>query len=296
MLKNKILNSNQHINRSQLVFILLCIAISLAGWRWFQSLAHSSQAGFMVPEFTAYDEIAQRKQAFLDYLYPLVANANIRVLQDRKQLLEIEQRLARNDAPNREQLMMLEKLALRYDIEFKRQNPQHTIDRLLKRVDVVPVSLVLAQAANETAWGTSRFATEANNYFGQWCYRKGCGLVPGARTHGKNHEVRVFSSPAESVTAYMRNLNRNRAYAELRTLRHGLRQKNRPASGHALASGLGKYSELGNTYVSSLRSIILANQLQAYTQKFYTSLADYPDLQALVVGRKHLSSITQYDL
>ena len=279
-----------NLDASQLFFIVLCIVVGLAGWQWFQSLAHSSQVDSAAPEFAAYDDVSSRKQAFLEYFYPLVANANIRVLQDRQQLLEIEQHLSRDDGLNREKLMILEKLALRYEIEFNSTKPEYVINRLLKRVDVVPVSLVLAQAAIETAWGTSRFATEANNYFGQWCYRKGCGLVPAARNKGKYHEVKVFNSPIESITAYIRNLNRNRAYAELRTLRQQLRKKNRPATGHALAAGLGKYSELGKTYISSLRSIILANQLQDYTRKFYASLADYPDLQALVVGREHLSS------
>ena len=285
-------NTPLKIVKSQIVFVLFSVAVCTGGWWWFQALAHSSQAETGVPEFAAYEEISGRKQAFLDYLYPLVASANIRILQDRKQLLEIEQRLLRKDELNREQLMTLEKLALRYEIEFNSSRPQDTSQRLLKRVDMVPVSLVLAQAANETAWGTSRFATEANNYFGQWCYRKGCGLVPGARKHGKIHEVRVFSSPAESVNVYMRNINRNRAYSELRTMRHQLRQKQRPATGHALAGGLGKYSEMGKTYVSSIRSIILANQLQDYTRKFYAGLAQYPDLQALVIAREQLSSNT----
>ena len=135
---------------------------------------------------------------------------------------------------------------------------------LLKRVDVIPPSLVLAQAANESAWGTSRFAKSGFNYFGQWCFKKGCGIVPGKRDAGKEHEVAAFSSPRKSVGSYIRNLNSHPAYQSLRSIRIQLRSENKAITGIALAGGLSEYSARGSEYVEELRSIIRYNKLAKY--------------------------------
>jgi Bax protein len=134
----------------------------------------------------------------------------------------------------------------------------------MNRVDVVPPSLAIAQSANESAWGTSRFARKGYNFFGQWCYRKGCGLVPKKRDANKTHEVAAFDSPQESVKMYIRNLNSNRAYKSLRDLRAKLRRSNKPVTGHELAAGLKRYSERGLEYVRELREMISYNKLAVY--------------------------------
>ena len=117
----------------------------------------------------------------------------------------------------------------------------------------------MAQAANESAWGLSRFAQKGNNLFGQWCFKKGCGIVPGQRNAGANHEVRKFASINDSVASYMHNLNTGRAYKDLRKLRATLRSTNAAVDGHTLAKGLIKYSSRGKAYVKEIQSMIKTN-------------------------------------
>ena len=139
------------------------------------------------------------------------------------------------------------------------------LKEMLNRVNVLPEALVLTQAANESAWGTSRFATEANNYFGHWCYSKGCGLVPLQRNEGSTHEVAKFSSSQESVHRYFMNLNRNKAYQDLRGIRMELANKGEDLltldAATKLTEGLLKYSERGTDYVTDLQAMIRHNKV-----------------------------------
>ena len=209
-------------------------------------------------EFAAGDE---RKEAFIDYFVPLITATNSEILKDRDTALKLRSRSADLGFFERRTLhSMAERYALQ---EFDEENTQHWKE-LLKRVNTVPPSLALAQAANESAWGTSRFAQEGNNYFGQWCFQPGCGLVPKSRSAGKTHEVAKFSSPAESVKAYIDNLNRNSAYESLRSLRAQRAEKNGSYNGIELAGGLLNYSERGQEYVAEIQSMIRNNQLEQY--------------------------------
>jgi Bax protein len=133
--------------------------------------------------------------------------------------------------------------------------------RLLRRVDEVPVALALAQAAIESGWGTSRFVHQANNLFGHWTYRHDRGLVPREREAGKTHRVRIFTTLRSSVQAYLHNLNTGRAYRHLRLLRAILRENDQPLDGEHLAAGLLHYSERGQAYVDEVRTLIRSNHL-----------------------------------
>jgi Bax protein len=133
---------------------------------------------------------------------------------------------------------------------------------------VIPPSLVLAQAANESAWGTSRFARRGNNLFGQWCFSQGCGLVPRGRVEGASHEVASFSSPYRSVRSYIQNLNRHPTYQLLRDIRLKARNRDDIASGPSLAAGLLGYSERGEDYVEEIRNMIRHNNLDYYDDDF----------------------------
>nr|WP_285817562.1 glucosaminidase domain-containing protein [Echinimonas agarilytica] len=124
------------------------------------------------------------------------------------------------------------------------------------RINTVPVALALAQAAKESGWGTSRFARQGNNLFGQWCFSKGCGLVPLQRKPGAKHEVATFDSPAYSVDAYVRNINANGAYQLLRQHRQSLQNQAMPELVKALILGLGSYSERGQAYVHEVDAMI----------------------------------------
>ena len=202
------------------------------------------------------DSITGKKLAFFALMKPLVEQENARIARDRQRLLDLQadKRLKADDRK------WLQQLASRYGLTIKERPDGAVWQSLLARVDTVPVDLAVVQAANESAWGTSRFARQANNYFGQWCYEKGCGMVPAERSDGATHEVKRFSSAGESVRAYMLNLNRSKAYAEFRKLRQATRQSGKPADAELLAMGLKAYSERGMDYVNTIRAMIRSNR------------------------------------
>ncbi|MBB5020833.1 glucosaminidase domain-containing protein [Desulfurispira natronophila] len=129
---------------------------------------------------------------------------------------------------------------------------------LLKRANTIPPSLVVAMAAIESAWGTSRFALEANNIFGHWTYVPGTGIVPSQRPEGATYEIRIFESVKDSVRAYYHNLNTNRAYREFRQAR------NETMDPLTLSQYLFRYSQLGDEYGQRLNGIINFNNLQEF--------------------------------
>ncbi|CCN49685.1 putative Bax protein [Vibrio nigripulchritudo MADA3029] len=216
------------------------------------------------PDFAAIGNVGKKKTAFFGFLSPAIAIENHRIQQERdflSSMLEAESTTRQNP----DNLAKAEKLAKAYRYATPSEGiTQSWIQAMLLRVNVLPPALVLTQAANESAWGTSRFATQANNYFGQWCYRAGCGLVPLRRTEGATHEVAKFNSAQESVAAYFMNVNRNRAYAELRTIRAELEQTGQDLKSEktalALTQGLSHYSERGQAYVDELQAMIRHNK------------------------------------
>lgn len=217
-----------------------------------------------VPDFSLYQKGQERRAVFFDYLQPLIDDHNQSVRRARTRV-QIWYR-KREDLSWFESLLVKD-IASEYGISpFDVENESNWII-LLKRVDIVPTSLALAQAAIETSWGTSRFAREANNYFGQWCFTKGCGLVPAKRNSGARHEVMSFNSPEEAVASYIHNLNIHPAYKRFREKRAQLRAADKPISGIVLANGLRHYSAHGKTYVKSLQRIIRQNNLSLYDSK-----------------------------
>lgn len=197
--------------------------------------------------------VDQRKRAFITVVLPVILRQNERILADRKRLLALAS--APPDGPRHQAARSwLAGLAESY-------RTGASVNRLLARVDLVPPSLVLAQAAEESGWGTSRFAVLGNALFGQWTHTSGAGLVPRDRAPGATHEIKVFETLGASVSGYTRNLNSHRAYAGLRRLRAELRASGGPIGGYALAGTLESYSRRGPAYVDSLQRIILANGL-----------------------------------
>ncbi|USD34047.1 glucosaminidase domain-containing protein [Vibrio coralliilyticus] len=228
------------------------------------SISFDGHSVGQAPDFSAITDVKAKKQAFFDYLRPGIAFENQRILDERKRLNKIQARLqagqlSSNDTNHAKRLGEL------YNVELEPFGiNQQWLDQMFHRVDVIPEALVLVQGANESAWGTSRFAIQANNYFGQWCYSTGCGLVPMARGEGMTHEVAKFSSVQQSIQGYFMNVNRNLAYEDLREIRY-----QRHLSGEsltdtdaaiALTNGLLKYSERGEAYVKDLQAMIRHNQ------------------------------------
>lgn len=204
-------------------------------------------------------ELAEdRKRTFIKTVLPLILRANEQVLAERSRLEAVIAHLEKGGSLARSHRYWLEELADSYG--GSAEDPTD----LLKRVDVVPISLALAQAAEESGWGTSRFARQGNAIFGQWTWDTEAGIVPRNRPRGRNHLVRKFPALQYSVSAYIRNLNSNPAYAKFRAERARMRAANAPLSGRKLAAHLTAYSERGAAYVGTLRSIMAQNGLEEF--------------------------------
>jgi Bax protein len=192
----------------------------------------------------------EKKQRFFDFMRPVVNDENAKVLTLREKLLAARK--------NNNRKTFVAKTAYDYKVEW--QAGKENWDRLLARVDAIALEVALAQSANESAWGQSRFAIEGNNFFGQWCYREGCGMVPDKRDAGSKHEVARFKNVNDSVRSYIKNINTGRVYAPLRKTRKQNRATGREADAYAQAGGLIKYSQRREEYVKEIRSIIQANR------------------------------------
>lgn len=216
-----------------------------------------------LPDFDAITNIDLKKETFFAFFQHYIEAENARILERRESLLNFSDILADGGDLSVQEAATLHDIVVQYRLQDSGLPMQDLIDELLVRVDIIPVSLALAQAANESAWGTSRFAREGNNIFGQWCFDEGCGLVPGQRADDASHEVRSFASVEASVRAYFRNLNTNPTYEYLRELRAQMRMKGKPLDSRALAQGLLRYSERGHVYISELYDIIRVNDLLA---------------------------------
>jgi Bax protein len=228
------------------------------------AVAVASLWSLRIPDFTAMEHVDQRKQAFFEFMLPIVSDINGQILEDRDALERIDAQLEAGGEVGFLDSLWLESMADRYRLDMHEESPRLTVKTLLRRVDVVPPSLALAQSAVESAWGRSRFARNGNNYFGIWCYWKDCGLVPGRREVGKRHEVRRFASPQESAQRYVRTLNTAPFYRRLRRIRAHMRQTDQPLTGSALARGLEHYSERGEAYIADLLSVIRINELSRF--------------------------------
>lgn len=216
------------------------------------------------PDFGAISNVKEKKKAFFSFVLPMVERSNDLVMQERSELNRIALAVRQGDDLTEAYAARLDELAVKYRSQAQ-QTPQATIDALNKRIDTIPTSLALAQAANESAWGTARFARQGNNYFGIWCWTKNCGLVPEARNAGAKHEVASFSSVQNSIDYYILMLNSHPAYAQLREIRYTLRQKNLPITGTSLSQGLLSYSERREQYVEEINAMIRINDLETRT-------------------------------
>lgn len=200
------------------------------------------------PDFEKITNIEDRKQAFFDYLLPEIEKQNSKIIR------------LRNDIKNnRLSARNLDELFRYYRLDKKA-----TVEDLLTSIDVIPASLVLSQAAYESGWGRSRFAKYYHNFFGLWCFKKGCGVVPNQRRAGDKHEIKKFSSLEKGIEYYMHSINRNMAYATLRKIRKNKRDNQEVISGIGLAEGLINYAEIGYDYVETVQQIITDNSLSRY--------------------------------
>lgn len=204
------------------------------------------------------DPVEARKARLVNELLPLIRASNRRILARRERAEALLQSHLAGKGLEAEDQAWLAEMAERYRMPAGEMDEQW-FRLLLRRIDIIPADLALAQAALESAWGDSRFAVEGNNYFGHWCFEPGCGLVPNQRPAGARYEVAAFESPRESVRRYMLNLNSHPSYTALRRVREQLRAENQPITGTALARGLSRYSELGDEYARIIQDLIRSN-------------------------------------
>ena len=181
---------------------------------------------------------------------PLILDENNKILDDRKKLFKILSKASNT---------MGEKVWLKR--RFKDyQITDEDITELKLRMDIIPASLAIAQAAKESGWGTSRFALEGNAMFGQWTWGKD-GIEPSEKKDNEQHKILKFPMLRSSVKAYLKNLNTHRGYGEFRKERSLLRQNNKKISGLDLADYLYNYAKTGSEYVKILKKIIRQNDL-----------------------------------
>ena len=227
--------------------------------------------------------VLTKKRIFFRAMAPLVLRSNELILRERSRMADLDARLAADGKLRDDDREWLAQLAVRYGVVQDVSAPldRKTLAELMVRVDVVPVSLVLAQCAEESGWGTSRFAAEGNALFGQWSWG-GKGIKPEQQREGMgDYRIAAFETPLASVTAYMMNLNTHAAYAGLRARRAKMRSGGERISGWELAKTLDKYSERGAEYVDSLHGIMRVNKLDPADDAF---LGDGPTIFLVPVG------------
>jgi Bax protein len=206
-------------------------------------------------DLSAVPEPEKRKDVFFRTVLPLILQVNEEIQAERQRLWRLHEQIKRGHKIAAVDRLWLIVTAERYKVE------RGEIEGLLKRIDIVPPSLALAQAAEESGWGTSRFSRLGNAIFGEYTFDEAEGLLPIARAEGKRHRIRAFKSLLYSVRAYANNLNSHRAYSAFRQRRMQLRLDGEPVSGRKLVDTLERYSERGQGYIKNLRSIMAVNKL-----------------------------------
>ena len=194
---------------------------------------------------------SRRKEIFLSSILPLVVKSNLDILNDRKILCE-----AIKNKDNKKK----EEIAKKHYIDLSKIEKLMIDNTLIRKIDIVPISLVMAQAAAESGWGTSRFALEGNALFGQWTWDKSKGIQPKFASDQKA-AVRKFETLSDSVKSYLLNLNTHIAYSSMRAKRNRDCNQEKLISGYELANWMGNYAITRDEYIKLLRLIIKKNNL-----------------------------------
>ena len=206
-------------------------------------------------EMKMIENTSQRKNLFIQIVLPLILDENNQIKLDRKKLFVV---LNKNNNSDAEQKWL--------NMKFKQYGVKNKDLSTLKiRMDEIPVSLAIAQAAKETGWGTSRFALEGNALFGQWTF-SGDGIKPQFSDNDKTHKVMKFQILKASVRAYQRNLNTHSSYKKFRKLRAQSRDNDEKLDSLILADCLDQYAATGDEYTKTLKKIILQNSLKDFDE------------------------------
>lgn len=242
------------MRKSFIILALLCMSIS------------SVVAAGMPNSYYEITSDTKQKEVFFDYLYTLIEKENLHILEERK---IVENVLGNN-------ILEINYMSKDFNKLLKLQNKYKvqsffSKEEYLKKIDIVPPALALAQAAVESGWGKSRFVKEANNIFGHWTYGEK-GLIPQSRDEGAKHKIRIFSSLQSSIRAYMLNLNRNSAYKSFREKRVNMRLQEQTLVGIELSQTMINYSGIGKKYLVILESMISQQNLSKFDNKFFEKI------------------------
>tara|TARA_B100001057_G_scaffold495562_1_gene594881 strand:- start:365 stop:1837 length:1473 start_codon:yes stop_codon:yes gene_type:complete len=191
-----------------------------------------------------------KKETFIKIVLPLIVAENEKIIADREKLKIV---IGKKFTTDQEKQWLRQKL-----LEYKVK--KGNMEELMIRMDIIPTSIALAQAAKESGWGTSRFALEGNAIFGQWTW-SGQGIAPLDRASNKNHKILKFPILRASVKAYQNNLNTHKSYSNFRDKRLTMREKNKKISGLELTETLKNYAQTGSEYTKILIQIIKQNRL-----------------------------------
>lgn len=207
-------------------------------------------------DFDKLAEANKLKQTFFQMVLPLTLKVNEEILADRHRLLLLQKHITAGRALSGKQREWRAELAARYDVS------PVDMPELLRRVDSISPAMALAQSAEESGWGRSRFAVKGNALFGQRTWGEGSGLVPERRDEGGRHEVRVFASLLDSVRSYAKNLNGHPAYGDFRARRAAMRARDAQLDPYGLIETLMAYSERRELYVQTIQKILRIDNLE----------------------------------
>jgi len=227
------------------------------------------EIGLLPKEIKKIENSQKRKDLFIKIILPLILEENSKILLDRKRLFVI---LNKSINTKSEKEWLKQKLK-QYGVV------NNDLSTLKVRMDIIPTSLAIAQAAKETGWGTSRFALEGNALFGQWTYSDN-GIKPASADQDSKHKVMRFKVLKASVRAYQRNLNTHSSYREFRKMRAMQRDNDEKISSLGLVKYLDEYAETGVKYTEVLKKIIEQN-----------NLTDFDDAKILPTSKKLKSLI-----
>ncbi len=246
------------LTRSTGLLLLLTPLLTSAQYAAYPGYPYYPSAPVYAPAQVPAPASAQtdRKTRFVEWLLPFIIEENERLAAQRQYLWQLANQLDAGYPLDADASLWLRRLAREYQLKSDPVSDPEARSELLKRVDAIPPSLALAQAAMESAWGQSRFTRVANNLFSIWTLDPDKGVLPLARKGGKKRYVRKFSDAGESLRYYMHMLNTRPDYRKLRELRYRQRLRGVALSGPLLAEGLGQYSSKGKDYIDILRNMI----------------------------------------
>ena len=209
-------------------------------------------------DFQKIKSVNKRKKLFINTLLPIIFVENRKILEDRKRILDWWNQsggevVSREFWPN-----------WLFELSEKYNYSESSLGKLLIRVDIVPLSLALSQAAIESGWGSSRYLNEGNAIFGQYTFDSKNGIKPKKRADGKKFFVKRFSTLSESVRSYLKNINTHLAYEDFRQERRKLRMNGENLSGNVLANFLKNYSERSQAYVNDIKQLIETNNFMKF--------------------------------